>query len=82
MRRCTTFFGALTIVRRVEPILNSDGNVKEWKHRGMYFFVHDKELRNCYDTYEVVESLSKSGFQPRTQEIVNNTNVLIETKRK
>lgn len=72
--RCATILGALTLVHRVEPILNSEGNVVKWKHRGFYFFVHDKDLRNSYDTYHVIESLSKSGFQPR---IDNTVNVLI-----
>ena len=80
VRRCATILGALTIVRRVEPILNSDGNVVKWKHRGIYFFVHDKELRNSYDTYHVIESLSKSGFQPRTETTFANTVVINNRK--
>lgn len=72
----------MTIVRRVIPILNSEGNVQEWKRRGTYFFVHDKDLRECYDTYHVVESLTKSGFQPRMQDIAINTNVLVENRKK
>lgn len=32
------------------------------KSRGFYFFVHDEKLRESYDTYRVIESLSKSGF--------------------
>ena len=73
VRRCTTLLGACTIVRRFEPILDSEGNVKEFKKRGMYFFVHDKELRESYDTYKVIKRLSKVGFQDKQQEI--NTNV-------
>lgn len=80
VRRCATILGALTIVRRVEPILNSEGNVVKWKHRGIYFFVHDKELRNSYDTYHVIESLSKSGFQPRIETTFANT-VVINNKK-
>lgn len=78
VRRCTTLLGALTIVRKFYPVLNSDGNVKEWKYRGMYFFVHNKKLRECYDTYKVIKSLSKSGFQERRQDINNTTNVFIQ----
>lgn len=81
VRRCTTLLGALTIVRKFEPILDSEGNVKKWKYRGMYFFVHDKELRECYDTYEVVKSLSKSGFQPRNQDLHSTTNILIQNRK-
>lgn len=74
VRRCATLFGCLTIVRRFEPILDAEGNVAEWKNRGMYFFVHNKELRDSYDTFKVIKRLSKVGFkeeQPNT-EIVNN----------
>lgn len=65
VRQCLTLAGCITFVRKREPILDSEGNVQEWKNRGFYFFVHDKELRNAYDTYAVVESLTKSGFQER-----------------
>ena len=41
----------------------------------MYWFVHDKELRESYDTYRVIENLSKSGFQERKAEpVVINQN--------
>lgn len=72
VRRCSTLFGALTIVRRFEPILDSDGNVQEFKKIGWYFFVHDKELRECYDTYKVINRLSKVGFQDKGQEVSTN----------
>ena len=64
VRRCTTLFGCLTVVHRVIPELDSEGNVEKWKHRGFYYFVHDEKLRSSYDTWRVIESLSKSGFQP------------------
>lgn len=79
VRRCTTLLGCLTIVRRAEPILDSEGNVAEWKSRGMYFFVHNKKLRESYDTYKVIENLSKSGFK----EPIPDTNItIIESNKK
>ena len=60
MRR---FYGCVTIVKRVEPILDSEGNVIKWKGRGMYFFVHNKKIRESYDTYKVIENLTRSGFK-------------------
>lgn len=82
VRRCTTLLGALTIVRRFEPILDSEGNVQEFKPRGMYFFVHDKELRNSYDTYEVVKRSSKVGYQEiqANTDITNNVYNVITNK--
>lgn len=63
IRQCCTLAGVVTIVLRRQPIIDNDGEVKEMKYRGMYFFVHSPRLRNSYDTYAVVENLSKSGFQ-------------------
>lgn len=63
VRECSTFFGCLTVVRRKEPVLDASGDVVEWKKRGMYFYIHDRELRESYDTYKVIESLVKAGFQ-------------------
>lgn len=81
VRRCTTLLGCLTIVRRAEPILDSEGNVQEWKNRGMYFFVHNKELRESYDTYKVIENLSKSGFKEQSiDNSVNNISVVVNRK--
>lgn len=82
VRRCSTFFGCLTVVKRVEPILDSEGNVQEWKNRGMYFFVHSKELREAYDTYTVIENLRKSGFKEQAQDINNNTTIVLRNDKK
>lgn len=68
VRRCTTFFGCLTFVHRVEPELNAQGEVENWKHKGFYWFVHTPEIRESYDTYHVIESLARSGFMERPPE--------------
>jgi len=65
VRECMTVFGAITFIRRREPILDAAGDVVEWKNRGFYFFVHNKKLREAYDTWQVTESLTKSGFQEK-----------------
>lgn len=72
VRRCTTFFGCLTLVRKFEPILDSEGNVQEFKKRGWYFYVHDKDLRESYDTYHVINSLKESGFKDNS-DLLNQT---------
>ena len=84
VRRCATLFGCLTIVRRFIPILDSEGNVKEFKKRGWYFFVHDEELRDSYDTYFVINSLAESGFQDRVITNDNTTNniLILNDKKK
>ena len=88
VRRCTTLFGCLTIVRRFEPILDSEGNVEEFKKRGFYFYVHDKDLRESYDTYHVIESLKDSGFKDNAdlntqeKETINSIMVFNQTIKK
>lgn len=75
VRDCLTLFGCVTFVRRREPVLDETGAVVEWKRRGIYWFVHDKDLRESYDTYRVIESLAESGFQPKAAEpVVINAN--------
>lgn len=81
VRRCTTLFGCLTIVRKLEPILDSEGNVVEWKKRGMYCFVHNEELRESYNTWKVIENLRKSGFK-ENQGVDNNTNIYLSVNKK
>lgn len=72
----------MTIVKRLEPILDINGDVAEWKKKGYYFFVHDDELRNSYDTFKVIERLTKVGFKEEqlTTEVVTN-NYIIEQKK-
>lgn len=82
VRRCTTLLGCLTIVRRAEPILDSEGNVSEWKNRGMYFFVHNKKLRDSYDTYKVIENLSKSGFKEPIPDMSTNITIIESNKKR
>lgn len=65
VRECVTLAGCFTFVVRKEPYLDDKGDVKEWKYRGFYFFVHTPRIRNSYDTYKVIESLAESGFKDR-----------------
>ena len=65
VRECMTLAGCFTFVRCREPILDDKGDVKEWKARGWYWFTHTPKIRNSYDTYKVIESLSESGFIER-----------------
>lgn len=79
VRKCHTFLGCMTIVQRRIPILNSDGDVQEWKNHGFYMYIHDKELRDSFDTYKVIESLVKAGFKETASNIDNkvvNYNVI------
>lgn len=68
---CVTLMRCITIVRKREPILDSEGNVVEYKNRGIYFFVHSPELRESYDTWKTIKKLTKVGFQDKDYLIEN-----------
>lgn len=80
IRECHTFLGCITVVIKKEPILNTMGDVEKLKYRGWYFFVHNDEIRESFDTYKVVESLRESGFAPQTGDVNNNINLAITKK--
>lgn len=72
VRKCFTILGVFTIVHAMRPVLNGDGDVKDWKHVRFYCFVHSKEIRESYDTYKVIESLAKTGFAKKQSATVVN----------
>lgn len=68
----TTLFGCLTIVRKYEISTDVSGITDTKKYRGCFFFVHDEDLRNSYDTYRKIIDLSNEGFKEETEQIRNN----------
>ena len=74
-----TIAGCLTIVSVSEPELTTTGDLRKLHFRKMYFFIHTDEIRNAYDTYERIERVNKSGFQPRNNQLGNSaeTNVFM-----
>lgn len=76
-----TIFGCITIVRKSKPIISADGSgLDKKKPCGFFFFVHNKELRDAFDTYKKIEKIKTVGFQPRQNQInssVQVTNVKI-----
>ena len=56
-----TIFNCLTIVRVYKPRIDEAGTVDKKILKKVYFFVHDEELRNAYDTYEKVKRLNLKG---------------------
>lgn len=67
VRECVTLLHCTTIVHKKVAELNAEGDVEKWHSRGWYWFVHDTELRDSFDTYKVIESLAKSGFKQRAE---------------
>lgn len=74
-----TLFGCLTIVRKYKPIMKSDsGQLDDKKLRGIFFFVHDKELRDSFDTYHKIKQMALEGFKPSDQ-LLTSSNPIIYT---
>lgn len=78
IHKCMTLFKSLCIVHVVEPIITSEGEVEKMKHKRFYCYTHNEELRNSYDTYQVIESLRKSGFVDR--QLKDETKIYINTE--
>ena len=71
-----TICGCLTVVRVYKPNVDSNGEVKDKRRIKTYFFVHDDEIRNAYNTFEKVKRLSMKGWKPRTEQLTaDNTSV-------
>lgn len=58
-----TLFGCLTIVRKFKPTFNADGVVENKNQVAMWFFVHNAELRDSFDTYHKIQKMVKQGFK-------------------
>lgn len=67
-----TFFECFTICPIYKPELNEDGTIKSKKFIRCFCFVHDDELRECYNTYERVERLASKGFQTASERGITN----------
>jgi energy-coupling factor transporter ATP-binding protein EcfA2 len=75
-----TLFGCLTIVRKSHIKYWNDEKQKFTQYTGMFFFVHNKELRDSFDTYKKIEKYSKDGFKSES-EIIRNTSENIFLKK-
>ncbi len=75
-----TAFGCITFVRVYKPILDEQGNLKERKLKKFFFFVHDEELRNMFDSYKTICSLASSGFKPASEQLnnLNTSNFILD----
>lgn len=68
-----TIAGAITFVRVYRPILDSEGYLSEKKLKKFFFFVHDKELRELFDSYKTICTLAESGFKETSEQMTTET---------
>ena len=65
-----TIAGCLTVVRVFKPVVAcDDGLVDDKKLRKVFFFVHNAEVRDAFDTYKKIGRYIEHGFQPRANTI-------------
>lgn len=62
VKSCFTLFGFLSGYIIKEPFLDTSGEIKKVRFRGIKLFIQSNQLRNAYDTYKVIERVSSSGF--------------------
>ena len=77
-----TFLGCFTVVIKKKYKFDSEGVVMDSKFRGWYCFTHTEELRNAYDTYKVIHTLSKEGFKDMPPAQITNVYVDASARRK
>lgn len=68
-----TIAGAITFVRVYRPVLDSEGYLTEKKLKKFFFFVHDKELRELFDSYKTICTLAESGFKENSEQMTTET---------
>lgn len=63
-----TLFGCITICRVYKPNVTDTGEVVKLKGVKTFFFVHDDDLRNCFDTFAKIKRLSIKGWKPKSEQ--------------
>lgn len=61
-----TFFGCFTVCRVYEVEIDNNGDLKSKTCRQTFCYVHDKELRESYNSYKIVENMRKAPPTPLT----------------
>ena len=51
-------FGVLSGYIKLIPDFDSEGNILKTRFKGIKFFIQSNDLRNCYDTYEVIRKFA------------------------
>lgn len=79
--RPRTLFGCLTIMSFFDPSMDKDGQVEKMRRVKTLVFVHNKEIRTAFDTFETVERHALVGFKPRSEQLGNDDVLITEKMR-
>ena len=64
-----TLFGCLTVLNCYEPKCDDDARLTSLRRVHTYVFTHTPELRNAYDTFEIVQRHALTGFKPKDERL-------------
>lgn len=64
-----TLFGCLTIVRKYKPKVDDNASLDKLLLRDIFFFIHNDEIRNSFDTYKKIAMQSLKGFKSEDKHI-------------
>ncbi len=76
-----TIAGALTVVRVYKPVLDEKGDLQKRQLKKVFCFVHDEELREMFDSYKTICSLTQSGFKPRSDQLHSDEAVKVSVEK-
>lgn len=77
-----TIAGCLTIVGVYKPNINHEGQIDKLRPIKHYFFIHNDEIRNSFDTYKKIEKQAESGFHVDNQQGITVNTVVENYKPK
>lgn len=69
-----TFLGCLTWVRKSESRFWDEEKQRFKRYTGHYFFVHNSDIRDSFDTLKKIEKYKQQGFKPDADQIRNQEN--------
>lgn len=76
-----TIAGCLTIVKVCKPSVDADGQLTKTRGARFYFFVHDDELRNSFDTYHKIKKQAEAGFHSDNKDSEIKVTSVFEDKK-
>jgi hypothetical protein len=81
-----TLLRTICFVLKYQPKVNSEGKVEKMKFKGITYYRHTEELRNCFDTRKQIGRIKKEGFAPREKQIratePTTNNIQISNKKR
>ena len=76
-----TIAGCLTIVSVYKPHIDHEGQIEKMRPVKRYFFIHNDEIRNSFDTYKKIAKQAEGGYHVDNQQGIT-VNTVVENYNK